>query len=82
MRGADLEIWTALAAPAGMKPAAVAKLNAALVEVLAMPEVSEALLKTGWQAQPGSPDTLAKRMRADTTRLGGVIIMKGIHSDA
>jgi len=82
VRGADLEIWTALAAPAGMKPAAIAKLNAALVEATASPEVSQALLKTGWQAQPGTPDALAKRMRADTARLGGVIIMKGIHSDS
>ncbi|MGJ7614859.1 MULTISPECIES: Bug family tripartite tricarboxylate transporter substrate binding protein [unclassified Variovorax] len=82
VRGADLEIWTALAAPAGMKPAAVARLNAALVEVISSSDVSQALLKTGWQAQPGSPDTLAKRMRADTTRLGGVIIMKGIHSNS
>jgi tripartite-type tricarboxylate transporter receptor subunit TctC len=81
VRGADLEIWTALAAPAGMKPAAVTKLNAALVEVISSTDVSQALLKTGWQAQPGSPDTLAKRMRADTTRLGGVILMKGIHSE-
>ena len=80
VRGADLEIWTALAAPAAMKPAAIAKLNAALVEAMGSPEVSEALLKTGWQAQPGTPDALAKRMRADTARLGGVIIMKGIHS--
>lgn len=82
VRGADLEIWTALAAPAGMKPAAVTRLNAALVEAISSPDVSQALLKTGWQAQPGSPDTLAKRMRADTTRLGGVILMKGIHSDS
>ena len=81
VRGADLEIWTALAAPAGMKPAAVTKLNAALVEVISSTDVSQALLKTGWQAQPGSPDTLAKRMRADTTRLGGVILMKGIRSE-
>ena len=49
--------------------------------VISTPDVAQALLKTGWQAQPGSPDTLAKRMRADTTRLGGVIIMKGIHSE-
>ena len=81
VRGADLEIWTALAAPAGMKPAAIAKLNAALAEATASPDVSQALLKTGWQAQPGTPDALAKRMRADTARLGGVIIMKGIHSN-
>lgn len=82
VRGADLEIWTALAAPAGMKPAAVAKLNAALAEATGSPEVSQALLKTGWQAQPGTSDALAKRMRADTARLGGVIIMKGIRSEA
>jgi tripartite-type tricarboxylate transporter receptor subunit TctC len=82
VRGADLEIWTALAAPAGMNKNAVAKLNAALVEVTSMPDVAGALLKTGWQAQPGSPEALARRMRADTARLGGVIIMKGIHSEA
>lgn len=81
VRGADLEIWTALAAPASMKPAAVSRLNAALTEVISMPEVAAALLKTGWQAQPGTPEALARRMRADTARLGGVIIMKGIHSE-
>src|SRR5687768_16039911 len=64
-----------------MKPAAIAKLNAALIEVTSSPEVSQALLKTGWQAQPGTPDALAKRMRSDTARLGGVIIMKGIQSE-
>ncbi len=82
VRGADLEIWTALAAPAGMKPAAVARLNAALTQVISTPEVAAALLKTGWQAQPGPPEALARRMRADTARLGGVIIMKGIQSEA
>ncbi|KIQ20097.1 receptor [Variovorax paradoxus] len=82
VRGADLEIWTALAAPAGMNKNAVAKLSAALAEVTSMPDVAQALLKTGWQAQPGTPEALARRMRADTARLGGVIIMKGIHSEA
>ena len=81
VRGADLEIWTALAAPAGMNKTALARLNAALVEVISTDEVREALLKTGWQAQPGSPDALARRMRADTARLGGVILMKGIHAE-
>jgi len=82
VRGADLEIWTALAAPAGMNKNAVARLSAALSEVTSMPDVAQALLKTGWQAQPGTPEALARRMRADTARLGGVIIMKGIHSEA
>ena len=82
VRGADLEIWTALAAPAGRNKNAVARLSAALSEVTSMPDVAQALLKTGWQAQPGTPEALARRMRADTARLGGVIIMKGIHSEA
>jgi tripartite-type tricarboxylate transporter receptor subunit TctC len=65
-----------------MNKNAVAKLSAALAEVTSLPDVAQALLKTGWQAQPGTPEALARRMRADTARLGGVIIMKGIHSEA
>lgn len=82
VRGADLEIWTALAAPAGLPASAVARLNAALVEVLAQAEVDKQLLQTGWQARPGTPRALAYRMRSDTAQLGGVILMRGIRSKA
>ena len=46
------------------------------------PEVNKRLLDAGWQAQPGSAEALAKRMRRDTAMLGGVILMRGIRSDA
>jgi len=82
VRGADLEIWTALAAPSTMPEAAVNKLNAALDEVLRGNKVSAALLKAGWQARAGTPAALSKRIRNDTTMLGGVILMRGIRSDA
>jgi tripartite-type tricarboxylate transporter receptor subunit TctC len=82
VRGADLEIWTALAAPSTMPDAAVARLNAALEQVLRTPDVNAALLKAGWQARAGSADALAKRMRSDTTTLGGVIMMRGIKETA
>ncbi|RZL90081.1 MAG: tripartite tricarboxylate transporter substrate binding protein [Variovorax sp.] len=82
VRGADLEIWTALAAPANLPKAAVSKLNAALVEVVRLPEVQASLLKAGWQTQPGTPQALAYRMRTDTSQLGGVIMMRGIRSDS
>ena len=82
VRGADLEIWTALAAPASLPEPIVNKFNAALVEVLRRPEVSKRLLEAGWQAQPGTPDALASRMRRDTATLGGVILMRGIRSEA
>lgn len=78
VRGADLEIWTALAAPASMPEAAVARLNAALGQVLRAPDVSATLLKAGWQPRAGTPGALASRMRSDTTTLGGVIMMRGI----
>ncbi|MFT4266245.1 MAG: tripartite tricarboxylate transporter substrate binding protein [Xenophilus sp.] len=82
VRGSDLEIWTALAAPASMPEAAVARLNAALGQVLRAPEVSATLLKVGWQPRAGTPAALASRMRSDTTTLGGVILMRGIKEAA
>ena len=78
LRGADLEIWTALAAPATLPDAAVQKLNAALAQVLKTEPVTQALLKAGWQARAGTTEALARRMRADTMTLGGVIMMRGI----
>jgi tripartite-type tricarboxylate transporter receptor subunit TctC len=81
VRGADLEIWTALAAPSGLPQAAVARLNAALVEVVRSAEVQQSLLAAGWQAQTGTPQALGYRMRNDTSQLGGVILMRGIRSE-
>ena len=78
VRGADLEIWTALAAPATLPPAAVQKLNSALAQVLASDAVAQGLLKAGWQARAGASEVLSRRMRSDTGTLGGVILMRGI----
>jgi hypothetical protein len=44
--------------------------------------VQQTLLAAGWQAQAGTPQQLGYRMRNDTAQLGGVIIMRGIHSEA
>ena len=45
-------------------------------------EVQQQLLTAGWQAQAGTPQALAYRMRSDTSQLGGVILMRGIRSEA
>ena len=82
VHGADLEIWTAIAAPASLPAAAVARLNAALSEVVRAPEVQQTLLNAGWQAQSGTPKALSYRMRQDTSLLGGVILMRGIKVEA
>ena len=46
------------------------------------PERAKRLIEVGWQAQPGTADALASRMRKDTATLGGVILMRGIRADA
>lgn len=80
--GADLEIWTAAAAPASMPKPIVAKLSAALVEAIRAPETRQRLLTVGWQAVGTAPEGLANRMRADTMQLAGIILMRGIKADS
>lgn len=76
--GADLEIWTAAAAPASMPKPVVARLSAALVEAIRAPESRQRLLNAGWQAVGTAPEGLTNRMKADTAQLGGIILMRGI----
>ncbi|WP_088283596.1 tripartite tricarboxylate transporter substrate binding protein [Ideonella sp. A 288] len=76
--GADLEIWTAAAAPATLPKPIVARLSAALVEAIRAPDTRQRLLNAGWQAVGTAPEGLANRMRADTGLLGGIIQMRGI----
>lgn len=68
-----VELWNAFIAPAGTDPAVIKRLNAELNTILADEEVRERLLAMGWQAQPGTPDDLAKRIEDDTALWGGVI---------
>lgn len=82
VNGAELEVWTALAAPATLAPARVARLSAALVETIRMPEVRQRLLNVGWQAAATSPEGLANRMKADTAQLGAIIKARSIKADS
>jgi len=76
--GAETEIWTALAGPSTMPEAMALKLNAALTRVLQSQAVADTFLKSGWQPQAGAPIDLARRIRKDTVKLGGVIVVRGI----
>lgn len=79
--GADVELWTALAAPASMPPAIREKLGAAVIEVVKAQATRERLINVGWQPTPSTADGLRIRMRNDTKTLGGIIMMRGIRSD-
>ena len=81
VQGAELEIWNGMAAPANFPKAALAKLSAALAEVVRSPEGRARLFQLGWQAVGASGEGLTNRMKADTALLGGIITARGIKAD-
>jgi len=81
IRGFQLEIWTAAAAPASMPKPIVAKLSALISQIARTPEVRQKLFQQGWQVAGTSAEGLANRIKTDTALLGGVIAMRGIKAE-
>jgi tripartite-type tricarboxylate transporter receptor subunit TctC len=77
----QLEIWTAAAAPASMPPAILARLSSLISEIARSPETRQKLYQQGWQVAGTSSEGLAKRIKADTVLLGGVIATQGIKAE-
>jgi tripartite-type tricarboxylate transporter receptor subunit TctC len=67
------DTWNAIAAPPQTPPAIVARLNAAINEVLRLPEVEAHFANINMQPMGGTPDDLADLMKAETKRWGEVI---------
>jgi tripartite-type tricarboxylate transporter receptor subunit TctC len=76
--GFEVTSWNALFAPTGTPPEVVAKLNAALREVLAEPELKQKLLEMGIEAKPSTPEEIAARLRSDIEKWRGVIEKAGV----
>ena len=78
VRGVELEIGNALAAPAGMPRAPIERLAAALADIVRRPAVRQQLFAQGWQAVGTAPLGLAHRMQADAARMRAIIERAGI----
>ena len=65
--------WYGILAPAGTPPEVVARLNAALVKVVARADVRDALAKEGAEPVGNSPEAFGAFIRAEKQRLGDVI---------
>ncbi len=78
VRDFQLEIWNAVAGPASLPPAVVARLSDLLSGIVRSPEVRQRLFQQGWQVVGGSSEALARRIQADTATLGGIIRERGI----
>ena len=78
VKGYDVVSWNALFAPAATPPAVIAKINAALREVVAQPDVKQKLLDLGIEARAGSPEELKARLVDDIAKWTKVIEQAGI----
>lgn len=73
--------WNGIVAPAGTPPEIVAKLNAAINEVVQLPDVQEKYAKQGVEADPMSPQSFSKLIRDEITKWSGVVRKAGVKVD-
>lgn len=71
--GAEADLWTAIVFPAGVPRPIVDKLNRELNAILALEEVQANLRKQGIEPEPGSPEVVAARVKADIERWRNLI---------
>jgi tripartite-type tricarboxylate transporter receptor subunit TctC len=78
--GGDFEArsWNAIFAPKGTPPEVIATLNAALREVLEMPDLKKRALDLGIEAKASSPEEIRDRLKADIDKWAQVIERAGI----
>jgi tripartite-type tricarboxylate transporter receptor subunit TctC len=70
--------FTGVMAPAGTPPAIVARLNAAINEALAAPEVRTALERIGAEIRTGSPADFAAFLAKEARKWDEVVRLAGI----
>ncbi len=70
--------WNAIFAPKGTPADVIATLNAAMREVLDMPELKKRALELGIELKGGTPDELRQRLKDDIEKWAKVIERAGI----
>lgn len=80
--GADVELWTALAAPASLPQAIRDRMAAAVIEVVKADETRQRLIGAGWQPSPSTAEGLKVRMKSDVKTFGGIIMMRNIRAES
>jgi len=71
--GYDFASWGGVFVPAGTPHAIVTKLNAAIVEALASPDIRKRFDDMGLEAKSSTPDAFGKFLQAETTRWGALL---------
>ena len=78
IKGIDTPIWLGLFAPVGTPPAIIAKLNAEVNKILAMPDVREKIANGGAAAAGGTSEDFAAFVRQDYAKWGKIVKESGV----
>jgi tripartite-type tricarboxylate transporter receptor subunit TctC len=73
--------WIAFLAPLGTPPAIIARLNQAANEALKAPAMKEPLARLGSQPRGGSPDDLARHMKAEHDKWAPIVAKLGLKEE-
>ena len=79
--GYEMHPWFGLFAPAGTPVAVVARLNADVARILALPDVRERLFAIGAEPMAASPEQFSAMVRADVDKWGKLVRAAGISAD-
>jgi tripartite-type tricarboxylate transporter receptor subunit TctC len=71
--GCEAALWTAVVAPAGVPADIIKKLNAAVLAAVATPDIQQALTIQGVDPEPGPPEAVGERIRADIVKWKDVV---------
>ena len=74
----DASYWFGLVAPAGTPPAVLAKLEKALADVLAMPDVRKRLTEMGAIVEPLNGKQFGDYIRAEITKWADIVNKAGV----
>jgi tripartite-type tricarboxylate transporter receptor subunit TctC len=71
--GCDAALWTAVVVPAGVPADIIKKLNAAVLAAVATPDSQQALTIHGVDPEPGPPEAVGERIKADIVKWKDVV---------
>jgi tripartite-type tricarboxylate transporter receptor subunit TctC len=76
--GYDAALWMAIVAPAATPAPIAARLNRDMNEILSSPETKDAVVAQGTEPEPGPPEAVTERIRADIEKWRALVAKAGI----
>jgi tripartite-type tricarboxylate transporter receptor subunit TctC len=79
--GYELTVWFGLVAPAGTPREVIAKLNAEVIRILAMPDVRERFLAQGVEPVGSTPEQFGDHIRGQMAKWSEVVRKAGVKAE-